>query len=55
VNGGTELEYISDLDMLALAKLWLRAERLHEEIDSLRMASRARQRTLHEAWLASLG
>jgi hypothetical protein len=53
--GVIELDHISDMDMLAVARLWLRAERLREEIDVLRKVSWARKRRQHEAWLAALG
>jgi hypothetical protein len=48
------LDDIENMDMLAVAKMWLRVERLREEIDVLRKGSWARQRRHHEAWLASL-
>jgi hypothetical protein len=53
--GVIELDRISDMDMLAVARLWLRAERLREEIDVLRKASYARQQRFHEVWLEGLG
>jgi hypothetical protein len=53
--GVIDLDHIGDLDMLAVAKLWLRVQRLREEIDVLRMASRGRQHRQHEAWLNGLG
>jgi hypothetical protein len=53
--GVIELDHISNMDMLAVAKLWLRVQRLREEIDVLRSASWARQRRHHEAWLEGLG
>ena len=53
--GVIELEHINDMDMLAVARLWLRAERLREEIDVLRKASWARERRQHEGWLEGLG
>jgi hypothetical protein len=53
--GVIELDHISDMDMLAVAKLWLRAERLREEIDVLKKARWSRQRLQHEAWLEGLG
>jgi hypothetical protein len=53
--GVIDLDHISDIDMLAVAKLWHRIERLREEIDLLRSASWARQRREHEAWLEGLG
>jgi hypothetical protein len=52
--GVITLDHISDMDMVALARLWLRVERLRDEIDLLRSASWARQRRNHEAWLAAL-
>jgi hypothetical protein len=53
--GVIELEHISNMDMIAVAKMWLRVERLREEIDVLVMASYARQQRSHGAWLASIG
>jgi hypothetical protein len=53
--GVIELDHINDMDMLTVARLWLRVERLREEIDLLRSASWARQRRQHEAWLERLG
>jgi hypothetical protein len=54
-SGVINLDHIENMDMLAVAKMWLRTERLREEIDVLRKGSWARQRRHHEAWLASPG
>jgi hypothetical protein len=50
-----ELDHISEMARFAVPKMWLRVQRLREEIDVLKMASRARQRRMHEAWLERLG
>jgi hypothetical protein len=53
--GVIDLDHIENMDMIAVAKMWLRVERLREEIDVLVKASYARQRRQHEAWLEGLG
>ena len=49
--GVIELEHIENQDMLALAKLWLRARKLQEEIGQLEQASHTRRRKQAAAWL----
>jgi hypothetical protein len=49
--GVIEHDQISAMDMLEVAKMWMRFQRLREEIDVLRIASRARKRRQHEVWL----
>jgi hypothetical protein len=53
--GVIELDHISDMDMPAVAKMFLRVQRLLEELDLLRTASRSRWLRQREAWLARLG
>jgi len=49
--GIIELEYVVDNDMLALARLFLRAERMRKEIAELQAASeRRRQRKAEALW-----
>ena len=49
------LEHVVHEDMLDLARLWLRAQRLRKEIAQLEESSRRRERRRFEAWLASQG
>ena len=51
--GIIELEHIVNEDMLALARLYLRARRLQEEIAKLQEAGRSRRQWKAEAWLQS--
>jgi hypothetical protein len=49
--GVIELEHIENPDMLALAKLWLRARKLQADIGQLEQASHQRRRKQAAAWL----
>jgi len=51
--GIIELDDIVKEDMRSLARLWLRAKRLQNEIAELREASRVRRERRIEAWLES--
>jgi hypothetical protein len=53
--GVIELDHVSNMDMLAVARLWLWAERPREEIEVLRMVSWSRQHRRQEARLEGLG
>lgn len=48
-NGIIGLEHIVNPDMAALGRLYLRAQRLRQEIDGLRQASERRRRRIAEA------
>ena len=49
--GVLDLEHITNDDMLAAARLYLRARRTQQEIARLQEVSRARQQRQSEAWL----
>ena len=49
------LDQIANHDMVAMARLWLRARRLRQEIALLEAASRRRQERQSQAWLTVPG
>ena len=53
--GVIDIDHIENVDMLVLARQYLRARRLQKQISELEQSSWRQQRDQHEAWLQALG
>ena len=53
--GSIEVDDIADFDMWWLAKFYVRAERIRQQIAELEEASWSRKQRKYQAWLGSLG
>ena len=54
-QGVIDIDHIENMDMLILARQYLRARRLQKQIEQLKAASRQRREKAARAWLESAG